>query len=244
MSGHSKWSTIKHKKAINDARKANIFTRYAKLIEVAARAGADPETNFNLRMAIDKARSVNMPKANIERAVKRGSGQDKDRIALEEIIYEAYGPGQVALLIQCITDNKNRTLSEVKTILKKNGGKFVEGGGVSWQFEQKGLIKLTDFQEKDKESIEEILLESEADDYRFAGDNLYIFTQVDKLKEVRDFLTEKNSADLYKIAEAKLIFRSKENIKPTTEELEQLENLLSLLRENNDVVDIWTNLSE
>ena len=244
MSGHSKWSTIKHKKAINDAKKANVFTRYAKLIEVAARAGADPETNFNLRMAIDKARSVNMPKANIERAVKRGSGQDKDRIALEEIIYEAYGPGQVALLIQCITDNKNRTLSEVKTILKKNGGKFVEGGGVSWQFEQKGLIKLTDFQEKDKETIEEILLESEADDYRFAGDNLYIFTQVDKLKEVRDFLTEKNSADLYKIAEAKLIFRSKENIKPTTEELEQLENLLSLLRENNDVVDIWTNLSE
>lgn len=244
MSGHSKWSTIKHKKAINDAKKANVFTRYAKLIEVAARAGADPETNFNLRMAIDKARSVNMPKANIERAIKRGSGQDKDRVALEEVVYEAYGPGQVALLIQCITDNKNRTLSEVKTILKKNGGKFVEGGGVSWQFEQRGFIKLTDFKEEDKETIEEILLESEADDYRFKNNELHIFTKVDKLKEVRDFLAEKNSAELYKVAEAKLIFQSKEKTSPSQEESDKLANLLFLLRENDDVVNIWTNSSE
>ena len=163
---------------------------------------------------------------------------------MEEVVYEAYGPGQVALLIQCITDNKNRTLSEVKTILKKNDGKFVEGGGVSWQFEQRGFIKLTDFKEEDKESIEEILLESEADDYRFKNNELHIFTKVDKLKEVRDFLAEKNSAELYKVAEAKLIFQSKEKTGPSQEESDKLTNLLSLLRENDDVVNIWTNSSE
>ncbi len=238
MSGHSKWSTIKHKKAINDAKRANVFTKYAKIIEVAARNGGDPEMNFTLRMAIDKARSVNMPKDNIERAIKRGTGEGKDGVVLEEITYEAYGPGQVSMLIQCITDNKNRTLTDVKTILKKNKGKFVEGGGVSWQFEQKGLIVVEDIKSEEQEKIEMDIIESGADDYEFDDEVVMIYTKANELKKVQDALEKAG----LKITEAKMIFDAKDKISVSDEELADLENLIGLLEENDDVSEVWTSL--
>ena len=127
MSGHSKWSTIKHKKAITDARKANTFARLARDIAVAARSGGDPEANFKLRLAIDKARSDNMPNQNIERAIKRGTGELKEGMQIEEAVWDAYGPGQVAVLIKVAMDNKNKALMEIKNILRANQGKLVEG---------------------------------------------------------------------------------------------------------------------
>ena len=245
MSGHSKWSTIKHKKAINDAKRANIFTKHAKLIEVAARGGGDPEMNFTLRMAIDGARAVNMPKDNIERAIKRGTGEAKDGVVLSEITYEGYGPGQISMLIQCVTDNKNRTLSDIKTILKKNKGKFVEGGGVSWQFEQRGRIIVEDMDENKLEKLEMEIIESGAEDYELDDDVLMIYTKATELnnvqKKIEEILRDDSDEEL-KIAEAKLIFDAKEKNEISDEELGDLENLLGLLEENDDVVDLWTSL--
>jgi len=245
MSGHSKWSTIKHKKAINDAKRANIFTKHAKLIEVAARGGGDPEMNFTLRMAIDGARAVNMPKDNIERAIKRGTGEAKDGVVLSEITYEGYGPGQISMLIQCVTDNKNRTLSDIKTILKKNKGKFVEGGGVSWQFEQRGRIIVEDMDENKLEKLEMEIIDSGAEDYELDDDVLMIYTKATELnnaqKKIEEILRDNFDEEL-KIAEAKLIFDAKEKVEISDEELGDLENLLGLLEENDDVVDIWTTL--
>ncbi len=238
MSGHSKWSTIKHKKAINDAKRANVFTKHAKLIEVAARNGGDPEMNFALRMAIDNARAVNMPKDNIERAIKRGTGESKDGAELFEVTYEAYGPGQVAMLIDCITDNKNRTLTDVKTILKKNKGKFVEGGGVSWQFEKKGLILLSGVTKENEEELEMQIIDSGAEDYEIEADGVVVYTKATELKQVQDAL-EKNGL---KIEEAKIIFDAKDKISPTEDDLVDLEKLVELLEENDDVAEVWTAL--
>jgi YebC/PmpR family DNA-binding regulatory protein len=244
MSGHSKWSTIKHKKAIKDAKRSNVFTKHAKLIEVAARGGGDPEMNFGLRMAIDSARAVNMPKDNIERAIKRGTGEAKDGVILMEVTYEAYGPGQVSMLIQCVTDNKNRTLTDVKTILKKNKGKFVEGGSVSWQFENKGRIVIENINLQKKDSTEMAIIESGAEDYEFDEEVLIVYTKAMELNNVQKNLEIKlkNFGEEAKISEAKIISEAKEKIAVSDEELGDLEELLGLLEENDDVVDIWTSL--
>ena len=140
MSGHSHWATTHRQKGVNDAKRAAVFTKYGRLITIAAREGTDPAMNFRLRLAVDNARSVNMPKENIERAIKAGSGENKDGAIIEEVLYEAYGPGQVALLIQGLTDNKNRTVSDIKTLLTKNGGKFVPSGSVAFMFRHSGII--------------------------------------------------------------------------------------------------------
>lgn len=137
MSGHSKWSKVKHQKAITDVRKGKIFSKMAKMIAVAARKGRDPETNSSLRLAIEQARAVNMPKENIERAIKRGTGEDKKE-QLEEVTYEAYGPNGTPLIIETITDNRNRALSEIKHILSNFGGKLAEAGSVKYLFDKKG----------------------------------------------------------------------------------------------------------
>jgi YebC/PmpR family DNA-binding regulatory protein len=140
MSGHSHWAGIKHRKGINDAKRANTFTKFGRLITIAAReSGKNPEFNFKLKLAIDQARAVNMPKENIERAIKRGTGELKDGAEIQEVLYEAYGPGQIAMLIKAATDNKNRTLGEIKAILTKAGGKMVPSGSASFLFKQAGI---------------------------------------------------------------------------------------------------------
>ncbi len=238
MSGHSKWSTIKHKKAITDAKRSSVFTKLAKDIAVVAReGGGDMETNFRLRMAVDKARSANMPKDNIERAIKRGTGELKGEAQIEEALYEAYGPGQVALLIKVATDNKNRTLSEVKTLLKKNGGKFVEGGGVSWQFEQKGSL-LINAEKLDAEELEMKIIDSGAENYEQKDGQFLVYTKPQDLQKVKENLEQAE----VKVGEVELGFFAKEKISITKEEEESYQKLWELLDENDDVVMIWDNL--
>lgn len=161
MSGHSHWSSIKHKKAITDARKGKVFSKVSKMISVAAREkGGDAETNPKLRLAIEKAKEVNMPKDNVERAIKKGAGE-LEGMQMEEFTYEAYGPGGVALIIECITDNKNRTLSDIKHILSQHDSKMAGAGSVLYQFEQKEAVwtpkyPMTISDEKTKKQLEKL----------------------------------------------------------------------------------------
>ncbi|HHX58428.1 MAG TPA: YebC/PmpR family DNA-binding transcriptional regulator [Candidatus Moranbacteria bacterium] len=238
MAGHNKWSGIKHKKALTDAKRASVFTKMAKDVALAAReGGGDPEINFRLRMAIEKARSVNMPKDNIERAIQRGTGELKGEAQIEEVLYEAYGPGQVAMLIKTATDNKNRTLAEVKNILKKNNGKFVDGGGVSWQFEQKGVILVVG-EETSAEEIEMKIIESGADSYENEEEGIYVYTKPQDLQKVKENLERQG----LETKEAELTFLAKEKIKISADDEEKYQALCEVLDENEDVAEIWDNL--
>lgn len=268
MSGHSKWSTIKHKKAATDAKRASVFTKLAKDVTIAAKeGGGDPEMNFRLRIAVDRAKAANMPKDNIERAIKRGTGELKDEAQIEEIIYEAYGPGQIAMLIKVATDNKNRTLSEIKNILTKFGGKFVEGGGVSWQFEQAGVLRIgadknggkreeaplrspqratqgslfvpaRSSQANKEEELEMIIIESGAKDYRKEDDGYFIFTSPKELQKVRGKLEEGG----VKVIETELVYLAKDSISVDDHTRMDYEKLLEALDESDDVVEVWDNL--
>lgn len=177
MSGHSHWAGIKHRKGINDAKRGKVFTKHGKLIAIAAHGGGgNPDTNFQLRLAIDRARLDNMPKENIERAINRGTGELKGD-ALEEIIYEAYGPGGIMMVIKTLTDNKNRTVSEIKAILGKFGGKLGGPGSVMWNFELSNLEykpkNIIELDEKTKEQYEKLLEAlDENDDVQEIYDNL------------------------------------------------------------------------
>jgi len=169
MSGHSKWSQIKRKKAAVDEKKGKVFSKLARTIEIAARKGADPKTNFTLREVIEKAKAANMPALNIERAIKKGdealSAKGGPAAGWEEIWYEAYGPGGVAILIKTITQNRNRTVAELKHILSKNGGVLAEAGSVKWQFDEKGGAKFpVAAQEKDAAALRNLLAELEGEE--------------------------------------------------------------------------------
>ncbi len=248
MSGHSKWSTIKHKKAINDAKRGAIFTKLARDVAIAARAGGDPEMNFQLRLAMERAKAANMPKDNIERAIKKGTGESKDGMQIEEAVYEAYGPGQIAMLVKTATDNKNRTLSEVRSIINKNGGKFVEGGSVSWQFEQAGFLVLEKGEMDDpsfakamagREEIEMKIIESGAKDYEVNDEGNYeIYTQFQELQKVK----ESFESDGLRVGEAALILLAKEKMEVDDETKAKYDKLLEALGEQEDVVDVYDNL--
>ncbi|HBI17388.1 MAG: hypothetical protein UR60_C0007G0012 [Candidatus Moranbacteria bacterium GW2011_GWF2_34_56] len=238
MSGHNKWSSIKHKKGINDAKRANVFTKIARMISIAAReGGGDLSSNFKLKMVVDKARSVNMPKDNIERAIKRGTGELKDGNIIEEIIYEAYGPSQEAMLIKVATDNKNRTFGEVRNILTKNGGKIVTAGAISYMFNQVGEIEIS-VKEADKEDIEMKLIESGAEDFSLEDNTAWVYTKLSELKLVKENLEKENLQILN--AEPSYVATQKKEI--TEEEREKYENLLEKLDENDDVVEIYDDL--
>jgi len=238
MSGHSKWSTIKHKKGINDAKRAKIFTKYGKLITIAARdGGGASETNFQLRLAIDRARLENMPKDNIERAIKRGTGELKDQAEIKEIIYEAYGPGQVAMLIKTATDNTNRTLGDVKTLLTKNGGKWVPAGSVGFLFKQVGRIEITT-KEDGLDELEMKAIEAGAEDTEYKDSILAIYTLPENLQKVRDAL-QKNET---KIESADLFFLPNQKASLNEKDLASYEKLLEVLDDQDDVQEIYDNL--
>ena len=174
MSGHSKWSTIKHKKAATDAKRGKLFTRLAREIAVAAREGGSSlDTNFNLRLAVDRAKSANMPKDNIERAVKRGTGELKGEELLE-LMYEGYAPHGVALLVKALTDNKNRTIAELRSVLNRQGGAMAEAGAVSWQFDRQGYIGITP-DGADEDRIFEVAVEAGAADVVFSDDLVEVY---------------------------------------------------------------------
>lgn len=238
MSGHSKWANIKHRKAAQDAKRANVFTKLAKDIAIAARNGGDPAMNFSLKLVMDRAKASNMPKDNIERAIKRGTGELKDGAVIEEIVYEGYGPGQIAMLIKTATDNKNRTLGEVRSLMQKNGGKMVEGGSVSWQFEQVGSL-LIGAEEKDEEQIEMDILESGAKDFKEAEGDYFIFTVAQDLQKVKDYF-EGNG---YEIKDVGLIFLAKDSIEIDENTRISYEKLLEVLDEHDDVAEIYDNIA-
>lgn len=237
MSGHSKWSNIKHRKAAQDAKKSNIFTKLAKDIAIAARSGSDPEMNFSLKLAVEKAKSFNVPKDNIERAIKKGSGELKDATQIEEVIYEAYGPGQIAMLIKTVTDNKNRTLNEIKNIAQKNGGKIVEEGSVNWQFKQVGRLVIEE-EEVTGEELEMKIIESGATDYEKEGLDYCIFTQPQNLQKVKEVLEQ----SALEIKEAELIHVAKNKVTVDGDVIESYEKLHDALSESDDVMDVWNNI--
>ncbi|MFW5884714.1 MAG: YebC/PmpR family DNA-binding transcriptional regulator [Patescibacteria group bacterium] len=238
MSGHSKWANIKHRKQAQDAKKAKIFSSLSKEIILAAKNGSDPETNFQLKMAIDKAGSYNMPKDNIEKAIKRGSGELKDENQIEEYIFEAYGPSQIAMLIKTATDNKNRTLSEVRNILSKNGGKMVEEGAVKWQFRQSGCIYVAK-NGLPEQKLEEAFIESGADDYEKESEESYlVYTQVKETQTVNEELNNKGLS----VAAINLVYVPEGKIEVGQSTKEDYKNLLEKLEEQEDVVEIFDNL--
>jgi len=186
VSGHSKWSTIKRKKAANDAKRGNAFTRLAREIALAAReGGGDTDSNFALRLAVEHARAANMPKDNIERAVKRGTGEDKDAAAFERIVYEGYAPHGVALLMEVVTDNRNRTVAELRHTLTKAGGTMAEAGAVAWQFRRSAYF-LIPAAGVDREKLFEMAVEAGADDVVFGDDSIEIFAPVEAFKAIND----------------------------------------------------------
>ncbi len=184
MSGHSKWSTIKRQKAAKDAVRGAVFTRLGNALVVAARGGADPETNFSLRLVIDKARAANMPAANIQRSIDRGAGK-LGGAQIQEVMYEGYGPGGVAILVECATDNLNRTYPDVRLAFSKHGGSLAEKGAVAFQFDRKGMIRVAGNDDK----ILLQALDAGADDVQEEGKESVIYTAPTKLAKVRQNLT-------------------------------------------------------
>lgn len=198
MAGHSKWAQIKRAKAVTDSKRSAAFTKLGNTIAVAARGGADPDMNFTLRLAIDKARAANMPAANIQRSIDRGSGK-LGGAAIQEVMYEGYGPGGTAIIVECATDNLNRTLPEVKLAFSKNGGNMAEKGAVAFQFERKGVITI-------KGSGDELTMQAievGAEDIIEEGDESVIYTDAKELGKVRDALV----AAGIEVTEAELTFK-------------------------------------
>ena len=183
MSGHSHWSSIKRAKEATDQKRGKVFSKIARQISVVSREkGGDIETNASLRIVIDKAKKLNMPKENIERAIKRGSGEFGEG-KLEEFIFEAYGPGGIAVIIEGITDNKNRALGEIKQILSKNGGKLASEGSVKWMFNQKGVILIENKGNKDE--LEMKAIEAGAEDIKWEDDNLIVYAKAEDLEKTK-----------------------------------------------------------
>ena len=236
MSGHSKWATIKRKKASTDAKRGQIFTKFAKEIAIAARDGADPDMNFKLRLVMDKARAANMPKENIERAIRRGAGLEKSD-QLEEVMYEGYGPHGVAILVHVVTDNRNRALSDVRRWFTKLGGSLAEAGSVAWQFESKGYLSLEP-DGLDPDEIFELVVEWGADDVVFGRDLVEIFTAVDSFQTVREALERRG----IELDSAEITWVPKTTIALDEKKAFQNMSLISTLEELDDVQEVFSNL--
>jgi YebC/PmpR family DNA-binding regulatory protein len=187
MSGHSKWSQIKRQKGVNDTKRGAVFTKVAREIMIAARAGGgDPDGNFRLRLAMEKARGVNMPQDNIKRAIERAAGSGEGE-QIEEIVYEGYGPGGVAILVEAATDNRNRTAADVRAIFTKAGGQLAGSGAVAWQFEPRGLIAVT-ANGRDPDEVALTAIDAGADDVEESGDRIDVYTSPGDLERVRKSL--------------------------------------------------------
>lgn len=238
MSGHNKWSGIKHRKGAQDSKRANIFTKFGRLISIAAReGGGNPEANVKLKFAIDQARKFNMPKDNIEKAIKKGTGELKDGTIIEEIIYEGYGPGNVAMLIKTATDNKNRTFNEIRSILTKSGGKIVPEGSVSFLFRQAGSLEML-LENKNIEDAELEVIEAGAEDVEYSDEVLTVYTKVGELWKVKDALEKKG----FNIESASLIFLPIQKNESEPGSKKAYEDLLEKLDEHDDVQEIYDNL--
>lgn len=246
MSGHSHWAGIKHRKGINDAKRAKVFTKLARPITIAAKeGGGNPETNFKLRLAIDKAREYNMPRENIDRAIARGTGGGKDDIHIDEMIYEGFlpcagadGSGNIAFIIKASTENKNRTVSEIKSILTKNGGKFVPTGSAAFLFTEVGEIAL-EVPVEQQESAELSAIEAGADDTEYDEQEgvLFVYTAIPSIQTVQESLTQSG----YAIASSAIVYRPTERITLSDADRTSYESLLEKLNDHDDVNTVYDN---
>lgn len=232
MSGHSKWATTKRQKAVVDAKRGALFTKIGNQIAIAARSGTDPAMNPSLAMVLEKARHANMPKVNIERAIARAA--DKDSAALVEEVYEGYGPGGIGLIIEVATDNKNRTLPEVRNTLQKNGGRLADSGSVMFQFDRKGVIFVT---EKGDEAMM-TCLDAGAEDASEEEDGIEIYTAASDLMKVRQALVDAGLT----VTSAELKYIANNNLELEGDDLEKAEKLLDAVDDLDDVVAVHTNL--
>ena len=238
MSGHSKWSSIKHKKGAADAKRGQLFSKLSRAIMVASREGGpDPAANLSLQNAIEKARSYSMPKDNIERAIAKGSGADADGAAFETVVYEGYGPDGVAVLVEALTDNRNRTASDVRHVFSKNGGNLGTTGAVAWLFERRGVV-LVEAEATDEDELVLAAADGGADDVERDGSVFQVSTPPDQLAAVRTSIESAGIA----IASAELSMVPKTTVEIADEaSAKKLMRLIDALEENDDVQDVWSN---
>lgn len=236
MSGHSKWATIKRKKAATDSARGKIFTKIIKEITIASRdGGGDPDANPRLRLAIQTAKGNNMPQDNITRAIKKGTGE-LEGVRYEEITYEAYAPGGIAVIIESVTDNKNRTVAELRHLISKKNGNLAESGSVSWMFERKGVVNV----EKDsikEDDIMEVILDAGADDLKPEGDYYEVIAAVENFEKVRKAIEDKS----YKIESASLQYIAKDLITVDNKNTDEVIRFIEAVEENDDVQNVYTN---
>ena len=238
MSGHSKWSTIKRKKGKADAQRGQIFTKIIRVITVAARSGGgDPETNVKLKAAIQLAKESNMPNENIEKAIKRGSGE-ADGVSYEEATYEGYGPGGVAVLIEALTDNKNRTIPEIRKIFSRNAGNLGENGCVAWMFDKRGYF-IFEKTKVNEDIIVDLALEAEAEDVKSDNENVEVITPPEDYKKFSDLIKEHNIDCL--LSEITLI--PKTTVDLEGKKARQMLNLMEQLEEQDDVQKVYANFN-
>jgi YebC/PmpR family DNA-binding regulatory protein len=236
MSGHSKWHSIKHKKGATDAKRGKLFTKFIKEITVAARTGGgDPDANARLRKAILDAKAGNMPNDTIDRAVRRGTGAEEG-VNYEEITYEGYGPGGVALLIEAVTDNRNRTVAEIRHMFSKNGGNLGEAGSVGWLFEKKGYI-VVDKTAKPEEELFEIAIEAGADDLRDDEDNFEIITSPENFEGVQTAI--KSAGIEPQMAEVSMVPQT--YVKLEGSSAQQMLRLMETIEDHDDVQKVYAN---
>ena len=237
MSGHSKWSTIKRKKGVADAKRGAVFTRLARELAIAARDGGDPDTNFRLRLAVDKARAENMPKDNIERAIKKGTGEDKDSAVWEEITSEGYGPHGSALMVTCVTDNRNRTVPDMRHAFSKYGGNMAEQGAVGWQFDRKSYFAFPSSQLSFDKAFE-LGINVGADDVVDGEETIEIYGPVEAFKTVADALHAVNVHP----SEAGLRMIAKQEMDLDVESTLKFMRMVEAIEEMDDVQDVFHNV--
>ncbi|MFK8138819.1 MAG: YebC/PmpR family DNA-binding transcriptional regulator [Bdellovibrionales bacterium] len=237
MAGHSKWANIRHKKGAADAKRSKMFTKIAKEVTVAARlGGGDVDANPRLRRAITSARAVSMPKDNIDRAVKKGTG-DLDGVSFEEVTFEGYGPNGVAIMVDCLTDNRNRVVSEIRFAFKKGKGAMGESGSVAWIFEEKGVIAFSEMKDLDVDKLQELAIENGADDIEEEEDGITIYSAVDSFDELSEIL-EKAGFQPQRSEIAKI---PSNTIEVEGEAAEGVFKLINLLEDLDDVQNVSAN---
>lgn len=238
MSGHSKWSQIKRQKGVKDAKRSNVFSKLGKKISIAARGDGDPETNFKLRLAIEKAREANMPNDNVERAIKRGTGEAGEG-TIEEVVYEGYGPGGAAILIHALTDNKNRTVSDIRHLLAEYGGSIGNAGSVAWQFAPRGVVRILAEQltTTDKEELELAMIDAGALDVKDQPEGVVVVTDPKNLEPIKTLLAERHIT--YGSANAESL--PTQSITLSQKDHERLGQLVEALEEHDDVDAVFTN---
>ncbi len=239
MSGHSKWKTIKHQKGVADARRGQAFTRLAREIAIAAReGGSNPDTNFKLRLAMDKARAQSMPKENVERAIKRGTGEDKEGATFETMIYEAYGPHGSGILIQVVTDNKNRSVADLRRVMTRGNGAMAEAGSVSWQFTRKAYVAVA-ANGNDPDRIFELAVDAGADDVITGDDAIEIYATTDTFQAVRQRLLEAKVP----VEDAEITMVPNQPMELDPKDTIQVMGFIEGLEELDDVNRVFSNLN-